>query len=204
MIIIFHTFSPCFINYTKIKLKKLYPQPYRGGRGKKLPINVSSARDRKFRESRFITDTPSEIPRGNELLPLEARARTCIAFRRCERRGRGKAGSGESRGITDVTRFLDVDAEDNSHGTILCLLEESLCRLCRLNWKMLISIQPRARYSLSSERHPLPSPRPHPAPTPFLLLPSILDDEIKAREGKFYFALSPFLFLAFSPPIGKG
>lgn len=69
---------------------------------------------------------------------------------------------------------------------------------------MLISIQPRARYSLSSERHPLPSPRPHPAPTPFLLLPSILDDEIKAREGKFYFALSPFLFLAFSPPIGKG
>lgn len=42
------------------------------------------------------------------------------------RRRRRKAGSGESRGITDVTRFLDVDAEDNSHGTILCLLEESL------------------------------------------------------------------------------
>ena len=47
---------------------------------------------------------------------------TCIVFPRNPRGGRAVWDSRKS-GITDVTRFLDVDAEDNSHGTILCLLE---------------------------------------------------------------------------------
>ena len=91
-------------------------------------------------------------------------------------------------------------------------LARILRRLCRLNWKMLISIQPPARYSLSSERHQPPislslslsflSSLSLPFPeTPFRPSSSILRDEIKAREGKFYFAalsLSLSLSLSFS------
>lgn len=123
---------------------------------------------------------------------------SCIAFPR-NPRGEVTIAARDSRKsrITDVTGFLDVDAKDNSQGTILCLLEErekgSSRRLCRLNWKMLISIQPRrdipcrASESLGFLRllSPSPfSPTSH-ARTPFATLPSIRRDEIKAREGKF-------------------
>lgn len=62
-------------------------------------------------------------------------------------------------------------------------------RLCRLNWKMLISIQPRARYSLSSERHP---------PQPTLFLPSFLRSsttKLKLAKGNSIF-LSLSLFFS--------
>lgn len=68
-----------------------------------------------------------------------------------------------------------------------------LRRLCRLNWKMLISIQPRrdipcrARHTGSLLPHSPTLFAPLPLERPFAL-PSILHDEIKAREGKFYFA----------------
>lgn len=81
-----------------------------------------------MRESRFITDTRQKF-QGEEtsFSPVSRHALERVSrFERRRKRWKRETGSRESRGITDVTRFLDVDAEDNSHGTILCLLEERL------------------------------------------------------------------------------
>lgn len=82
----------------------------------------------------------TESSRRRERRPEETRGETEERWKRAEeRRGeqrreeesRGPGTRGKS-GITDVTRFLDVDAEDNSHGTILCLLalRSSRARAC--------------------------------------------------------------------------
>lgn len=83
----------------------------------------------------------------------------------------------ETRITRTITRFLGVDAKDNSLETILYLPAEGARtrRLRRLNWKMLISIQPRRDIpfrasSLSNSLFPTLPPslprlstfRPHP------------------------------------------